>query len=315
MISRNRLEEKRQEVLRLADAKIGYVSKAWLESVQAVRDMATLEQLATALMNNDVYAIQRIYSPDAVQLQLTGFKDALTNVYTVNGVKLASQVPQAGIYFNQVNPRLVDIVNTWTNNLITNETQATIQRIGQEIGKATLQGKNPLVGARKIRDSIGLTPQQVKAVQNYERALRGMGNPKSYTLRDKRLDTKKLLTEEMIEKRVERYRQKQLKYRAETIARTEALRMTNMANQHLYENAIQEGTIQEDTYRRYWVSTRDNRTRDAHRTLPSMNKEGRAINEPFRSSLGLIMYPHDPNASPKNTIGCRCVVVYDLVLE
>jgi hypothetical protein len=315
MISRNRLEEKRQEVLRLADAKIGYVSKAWLGAVQAIRDMATLEQLATALVNNDVYAIQRIYNPDAVQLQLTGFKDALTNVYATNGVKLASQVTEAGIYFNQVNPRLVDIVNTWTNNLITNETQATIQGIGQETGKATLQGKNPLVGARAIRNSIGLTPQQVKAIENYERALRGMGNPKSYTLRDKRLDTKKLLTEEMIEKRVERYRQKQLKYRAETIARTEALRMTSIANQHLYENAIQEGTIQEDTYRRFWVATQDGRTRDAHRTLPSLNKEGRAINEPFRSSLGLIMYPHDPNASAKNTVNCRCTVVYDLVLE
>jgi uncharacterized membrane protein len=311
MPSEASLQAKRQELMAIAESKEFYLANEWLIAIQQVKDLMTLDALTVAVMNNDVYAIQRAFSPEAVQLRLKGFKDAMTNHYATSGVQIAKNITVSGVYFNQVNPRLVGIVNNWTNTLITNETQATIQGIGAELSKATLRGVNPLQSARAIRGSIGLTPQQVKAIQNYEAKLRAGESVTSYKLRDKRL-TKKVLKEDDIIKRVDRYRQKQLKYRAETIARTEALRMTNMANQHIYENAIEEGSIGANDYRRYWVPRRDSKTRDAHLTLPSMNKEGRAINEPFISTLGRIMYPHDPTASAGNTINCRCVVIYAL---
>lgn len=313
MPSESQLQAKRNKLIALAESKEGYLAREWLLSIQAIKDITTLDALIVALQNNDVYAIQRAFTQEAVQLQLTNFKNAMTNVYTASGNSLATIAP-SGIYFNQVNPRLVNIVNSWSNTLITNESQATIQGIGEVLGKVTIEGQNPLVGARRIRDSIGLTPQQVRAVENYERKLRAGESVESYQLRDKRLK-KKTLTEDDIIKRVDRYRQRQLKFRAETIARTESLRMVNMANQHIYDNAIEEGTIGANDYRKFWVATRDMRTRDAHRSLPSMNPQGRAINEAFVSTLGRIMYPHDPNASASNTIRCRCVVVYELQAE
>ena len=313
MPSESQLQAKRNKLIALAESKEGYLAREWLLSIQAIKDITTLDALIVALQNNDVYAIQRAFTQEAVQLQLTGFKNAMTNVYTSSGNSLATIAP-SGIYFNQVNPRLVNIVNNWSNTLITNESQATIQGIGEVLGRVTIEGQNPLVGARRIRDSIGLTPQQVRAVENYERKLRAGESVESYQLRDKRLK-KKTLTEDDIIKRVERYRQRQLKFRAETIARTESLRMVNMANQHIYDNAIEEGRIGANDYRKFWVATRDMRTRDAHRSLPSMNPQGRAINEAFVSTLGRIMYPHDPNASASNTIRCRCVVVYELQAE
>ena len=313
MPSESQLQAKRNKLIALAESKEGYLAREWLLSIQAIKDITTLDALIVALQNNDVYAIQRAFTQEAVQLQLTNFKNAMTNVYTASGNALTKTTP-TGVYFNQVNPRLVNIINTWSNRLITNESQATIQGIGQVLSQTTLQGQNPLVGARRIRDSIGLTPQQVRAVDNYERKLRAGESVESYQLRDKRLK-KKTLTEDDIIKRVERYRQRQLKFRAETIARTESLRMVNMANQHIYENGIEEGRIGANDYRKFWVATRDMRTRDAHRSLPSMNPQGRAINEAFVSTLGRIMYPHDPNASASNTIRCRCVVVYELQAE
>jgi hypothetical protein len=305
------LQAGRVEIIALAQSKEFYLANEWLLAIQQVKDLMTLDKLVVAVMNNDVYAIQRAFSQDAVQLRLKGFKDAMTNHYTASGVQLAKKVTASGVYFNQVNPRLAGIVNNWTNTLITNETNATIQGIGVELGNATLRGVNPLASARAIRQSIGLTPQQVQAVKNYEAKLRAGLSTNSYKLRDKRL-VKKVLNEQDIVKRVERYSQKQLKYRAEMIARTESLRMVNMANQHIYDNAIEEGSIGANDYRKYWVPRRDNKTRDAHLTLPSMNKDGRAINEPFVSALGLIQYPHDPTAPAKMTINCRCVVIYEL---
>lgn len=313
--SERTLQAKRDKVLVLADSKQGYISRAWLQAIQAIKDVATLDKLIVALSNNDVYAIQRLITPENVQLQLAGFKEAMTQTYMATGVALAQMEPSIAITFNQVNPRLVSIVNNWSNTLITNESQATIQMIGREIGKATIEGKNPIESARRIRSFIGLTPEQQRAVDNYERKLRAGEDVTTYKLRDKRLDTKRTLKEADIQKRVDRYIEKQLKYRAEVIARTEALRMVSMANQHIYENAIEEGKIRPNDYRRYWVATRDLRTRDAHRAMKAYNPEGRAINEPFKSPLGDIMYPHDPNARPANTIHCRCVLIYSLEAE
>lgn len=316
MPSKHTLQAKREQLIALADGKVGYISKAWRDSISRIKDMVALEDLIKAVRNNDVYAINRQYAPETIQLQLIVFKHALTTAYVATGATIASQATQSTVYFNGVNPRLTAIVNNWSNTLITNETQATIQTIGRTLGQAALDGVNPIESARRIRNNIGLTPQQQQAIANYERALREGKSPTSYRLRDKRFDGKKTaLTEDDIIKRVERYTEKQLKFRSEMIARTESLRMVNMANQHIYENAIEEGTIRPDEYRKYWVATQDSKTRDAHRTLPSMNKEGRAINEPFKSTLGNIMYPHDPLATAKNTINCRCVCIYDFNVE
>jgi hypothetical protein len=176
----------------------------------------------------------------------------------------------------------------------------------------------------RFRGLIGLSKPQQVALKNYEKQLReGSTQALNRVLRDRRQDAGTLkaikqgipLTEEEIAKRVTRYEQRLLKYRAETIARTEALRMTNMANQHIYDNAIEEGRITPNAYKRYWVAANDTRTRDAHVALPSMNKEGRAIDEPFHSPLGMIMYPHDPMASAANTINCRCTLVYSLQMD
>ena len=54
-----------------------------------------------------------------------------------------------------------------------------------------------------------------------------------------------------------------------------------------------------------WMATHDGKTRDAHRGLDGQKVP---VNEPFHSSLGDIMFPGDPNASPRNTYNCRCTM-------
>jgi hypothetical protein len=64
--------------------------------------------------------------------------------------------------------------------------------------------------------------------------------------------------------------------------------------------------------RRFWVKTNDSRTRDAHRAVPDMNPEGVGMDEPYRTPLGPLMFPRDPNGSGANTIQCRCAERYAL---
>ena len=133
------LQAKRAELIAIAESKEAYLAREWLLAIQGVKDLMTLDSLTVAIMNNDVHAIQRAFTPDAVQLRLKGFKDAMTNHYSVSGVQIAKNITVSGVYFNQVNPRLANVVNTWTNTLITNETQATIKGIGAELSRSTLR--------------------------------------------------------------------------------------------------------------------------------------------------------------------------------
>ena len=56
-----------------------------------------------------------------------------------------------------------------------------------------------------------------------------------------------------------------------------------------------------------WVAVHDMRTRHAHRQLDGQTVE---VNEPFKSELGDIMFPGDPNAeNPSNIYNCRCTLL------
>ena len=54
-----------------------------------------------------------------------------------------------------------------------------------------------------------------------------------------------------------------------------------------------------------WIATYDERTRDAHLELDGVVVK---VREPFKNSIGQIMYPCDPNADPANSYNCRCTL-------
>jgi hypothetical protein len=56
-----------------------------------------------------------------------------------------------------------------------------------------------------------------------------------------------------------------------------------------------------------WVAVHDSRTRHAHLIL-----DGQQVlaGEPFKSELGPIMWPGDPDTLPENRINCRCVLLW-----
>lgn len=56
-----------------------------------------------------------------------------------------------------------------------------------------------------------------------------------------------------------------------------------------------------------WLATLDKRTRHSHQLLDGQEEE---INRPFKSILGKIMYPGDPEADPGDVYNCRCTLEY-----
>lgn len=108
------------------------------------------------------------------------------------------------------------------------------------------------------------------------------------------------LKPEKIDEMVAAYHRKYLKYRSQTIARTEALRATNYGVQDGWRQAIEAGKVPEAQVRRQWVVSRDERLCEVCAPVPKLNpKRGVKFGEPFATPKGPVMLPPlHPN--------CRC---------
>ena len=60
-----------------------------------------------------------------------------------------------------------------------------------------------------------------------------------------------------------------------------------------------------------WIATHDKRTRDSHWSLDNQVRE---LEKPFHNYED-IMQPGDPDASPANTINCRCAVAFQFLRD
>lgn len=131
-------------------------------------------------------------------------------------------------------------------------------------------------------------------------------------LRDFRFDgqlkqsmtTGKPLSQAQIDKMVAAYQRKYLAYRSRTIARTEAIRTTNMGVQDAWRQAIDSGKVPEALVRKRWLVTKDERLCKVCGPIPGMNPQrGLSIGQPFATPKGPVTIPP---AHPN----CRCSVVF-----
>lgn len=181
-------------------------------------------------------------------------------------------------------------------------------------------GLNPRAQARNFRDSVGLTTEQWSHVANYRAALERVGatGPGQLAaldraLRDKRGDrqiraavrNKQPLPAEKIDWLVRRYTERYVKFRAETIGRTEAMRAVNQGNEELYRQAIANGLLDPKSINRTWRTRLDGRERRSHRFL---NGQKRRWGEVWTTENGVLRYPGDPAAPAIEVIQCRCAL-------
>ncbi len=89
--------------------------------------------------------------------------------------------------------------------------------------------------------------------------------------------------------------------RALTIARTET---HAAANEALLESANTDADVLET---KEWVSTADDRTREAHKHA---NGQTVKLDKPFTVDGEHLRFPGDPDGSPENIINCRCQIVF-----
>ena len=238
-------------------------------------------------------------------------------VYTIagkEGAEFLTDVLDVVVDFDQVNVRAVQVMQGERLRLI-NEFTAEQRRATREaMVDGITRGLNPVEQARNFRQSIGLTAKQQAAVQNYRRLLdAGSSEALTRELRDRRFDrtvrravrTGEPLTQAQVDRMVDRYSERYVRYRSEVIARTESLRAVHQGTEEAYLQAIDQGALVPDQLERQWHDAHDARVRSSHRNLNGMV---RRIGETFPGANGPLRFPGDPSAPASESVQCRCVL-------
>lgn len=308
------------------------LQKAFLDSIYKIRNAAQVDQIAKMLERGDVDGALRAIGIDPTQFRV--FDKAITDAFEAGGNATAVALPvsrtveglKVVFQFNIRNP----VAEAWLRNYsatLVKDVVADQVVMARNVLQAGLSvGANPkttaldLVGriskatGKREGGLIGLTSSQEEWVRNYAAEL-ASDNPASAlarTLRDKRFDatvlravkdSKPLLASE-ITSMVTAYKNRALRYRAETIARKETITSLHTAQEQAMQQAIQSGAIKQSTVTYSWHTAHDSRVRDTHRTMDGQVKP---MGQAFVTGSGAhLMYPGDPAGPAAEVIGCRC---------
>jgi hypothetical protein len=304
--------------------------KAFLDSIQNIRDLAQIEQIARMLEEGNIEGALRAVGLDPVSFR--PLDKAIEQAFDAGGITTAKSVPpaiEAGglrtiFQFNVRNPDAERWLKDHSSTLIKQILDDQRTMIRSTLTDAMSKGLNPRtaaldlvgrIGPSGAREGgmIGLTDSQAAWVRNYAEELASDDPIQALqrALRDKRFDRAviravkdgKPIPQDLMDKMVTAYKNRALRYRAETIARSEAITSLHQAQEMSMQQAVASGTVAQDQVGFIWRAAHDSRTREAHRHLDGQFAK---MGQPFQSDLGPIRFPGDPQATPANVINCRC---------
>jgi uncharacterized protein YoaH (UPF0181 family) len=278
---------------RIADGRVGAVERAFLDSLGAAVDRLDTKALQAALARGDVAAAVGTLGIDgrfARELQMALAKE-IRGVYVAVGTaaEAVAAGPQ-GWSFDLSNPRAIRYATERSAALVQQVTQDTRRNIRRLIATGIGSGETVQKTARKLRPvlvedvqaTFGLTQRQYRSVERryYDLVRSGMDPDDARG-------------------RMWKFARKKLRQRAETIARTETIDAANAGQHELWEQAAEQGYIDRDVARRFFVISPDDRLCRLCAPVPAMNREGVPLDQPFQT-------PDGPRMRPPLHPRCRC---------
>lgn len=296
------------------------IRDAFSEFLARVRDPAVVAEITRLVEAGNIEAALSIVASHMRAIS-SAYVASIADAGNAAMASLALELSGStiGIFFDPSDPAAAAQIQRQSMALIREFADKQREAVRGALSRAFLEGEGTAAMARAFRSAIGLTGSQEAAVSNYERLLRtGNAEALERKLRDRRFDRtvrraqreNRPLSAEQIERMATRYRERMLAYRAENIARTQALEATSMAREIAARQMLDQTGILPERIERTWLRTADRRTRDHH---DSMQGQKRAMGQPFIDGLGqALMFPGDPNAPANTRVNCRCAVVYQI---
>lgn len=313
------------------------IRDSFLAAFQDITDRVILSDLTREIQRGDAEAAFRVLGfSDAAMRPITAQIEA---AFEQGGNFTASTYPKRlrtangrGVFrFDVRNSRAEAWLRDHSSQLVTRLSEDTRNNVRNVLEDGMQRGSNPRVVAldiagridnatgHRVGGIVGLSQQQEGWVRNTRRDLEDLDpNYFSRELRDKRfdrivqraIDKGEPLDRETITKLVDRYKDKALKYRAEMIARTEALQSLNRAEYESAKQAVDIGAVRLQDVSKHWDSAGDTRVRYTHSAMDhKYEKQGVGLDEPFVSPSGArMLHPGDTSlgAPADEIIACRC---------
>ena len=256
------------------------------------------------------------------------FVDAQPSVRLPSGTR-------ARISFDVTNPRVERMIREQSSELIREivDEQRGVIRLALtqsfELGRNPRQGGLDIVGRidrrtrKRVGGVIGLTRYQYGWVAGAWDELiastdESLNRYLSRELRNKRFDgyvrraleSEKPIDEDVIERMVMAYENNALRYRGNTIGRTETLRALNGGRSEGMEQMLEKTGIDRRFAEKTWDATGDSRTRTTHIDAEAQSPLG--IGDLFRVGDWNMAYPGDPRGGPEEVINCRCYLAQEV---
>lgn len=289
-----------------------------------VRDAIDLAALAAALASGIRFHVFRVLSIFEIEsvlerpiATLTELHDAVAAGAMADVAAASENTALSGLtapVYSRVAPDTVEALTEAVTQLVTRlsvQAEATVDQVIAQ-GLANRLGVDGI--ARALRESVGLTPRQAMAVENFRRMLEtGDRAALDRALRDRRFDRSIInalqqgnpLSPEKIERMVERYAERFRKHRAEMIARTETLKLANLGRSAAWAQFAERKGLGGDDVIRFWQTAADERVCPVCRLIPILNPQGRSMGQPYVSPDGNVMMPPQHPA-------CRCTERFQL---
>lgn len=321
----------------LREEQYKIIAKAFADAMADARGVG-IGDLTRAIERQDAEAVLQLLGLD--RSLLAPVEEAIKGAYISGGqftsdaigVVKVEGVGNIVTRFDLTSPAAIQWLTTESSKQIVEIVAEQRALVRAFLADGTAQGINPVqqaldivgrvdpVTGRMTGGILGLTEQQGEWVKNARDELSSL-NANYFTreLRDKRfdktvrtaIDNKKPLTQKQIAAIIARLEDRTLKYRGNTIARTESLNALRAGQHEALQQLVRSGKASAGEIIKEWDSSGpDGRTRVDHLALEGVKV---AFDQAFTFADGTrARYPGDTalGASAKETIQCRCVLNY-----
>lgn len=295
----------------VADRHGVQAAATWTRTVLRYQREINTAALETAIASGNVDAIAAVVGPDALQKRLQEVMTLeLSGIAATAGRVSVQLLSKHGINatFNAVHPNVVRYARERAAEMVVGVAVQTKQVIAEVVARGAAGLLTVDDQARAIREVVGLPPNYAKAPRALVEEIKA-GDAAAATSRRLSATAKQQIRSRIKNGTVsrtflndiaEQYSASLVNLRAHTIARTESLRASHFGVHESWKQMQSQGLLP-TTVRRIWMVTEDDRLSEEHALIPSMNPNGRRMDEPFVTPDGPCMYPPSrPN--------CRCSV-------
>ena len=310
---RRALDRIRRDVSRRYPA----IARAILRAVRSLQSIPIADIEAALVAGGADAVIRAVFSESRINSELAEARREILNAVDASGKAAVRNVIATQTFaFDVLAPQVLERVQSMATVSLGKFAADVQASIRAEATIGLLRGENPRTTARRIRDAVGLAPNQQEAVVNFRAALEVAATNKDalgYALRDKRFDATiraaraagRSLSVEQIDRMTEAYQRRFVAFHAETIARTTALDANKLGQELAFQQAADAGAVEPSRLVKRWVATLDDRVREAHAEMDGVEV---MYDDPWNvPGEGLQMYPGE------GTYNCRCASVYRLL--